>query len=215
MKKNVLAIVLSLFIPFSLISCSKSPEVEENKVSNSSSVSNNSTSSEKDNNSTTETDSKKDTEENTEENTEKNFEKEENAKIYYYDAISDKIVYINKAITVNDDDAATALINELKKSPNNDISPSLSSEIVLNSSTLDAEKSTISLDLSSNFVSAQNLGAGAESSTLTAICNTFGSYFNVENVEITLDGKPYSSGHILMNEGETFKVNLNDAVELK
>ena len=211
MKKNVLAIVLSLFIPFSLISCSKSPEVEENKVSNSSSVSNNSTSSEKDNNSTTETDSKKDTEENTE----KNFEKEENAKIYYYDAISDKIVYINKAITVKDDDAATALINELKKSANNDISPSLSSEIVLNSSTLDAEKSTISLDFSSNFVSAQNLGAGAESSTLTAICNTFGSYFNVENVEITLDGKPYSSGHILMNEGETFKVNLNDAVELK
>lgn len=210
MKKNVLAIVLSLFIPFSLISCSKSPEVEENKVSNSS-VNNNSTSSEKDNNSTTETDSKKDNEENTEKNT----EKEENAKIYYYDVVSDKIVYINKAITVKDNDAATSLINELKKSPNSDISPSLSSEIALNSSTLDAEKSTITLDFSSNFVSAQNLGAGAESSTLTAICNTFGSYFNVENVEITLDGKPYSSGHILMNEGETFKVNLNDAVELK
>ena len=129
--------------------------------------------------------------------------------------MSDNIVYINSIIEVEGDQSANALINELKKSPNEDIQPALSSDITLNSYTIDNENSIITLDFSSNFVSAQNLGAGAESSTLAAICNTFGSYFNVENVIITLDGKPYSSGHILMTEGETFKVDLTNPVELK
>ncbi|MDV4151280.1 GerMN domain-containing protein [Clostridium sp. AL.422] len=203
MKKNIIAIFLSLLIPFSLISCSKSSEVknnEENNVSNSSSVNNNDTSSENKN-------TKKDIDPDT--------EKEENAKIYYYDVVSDKIVYINTTITVKDDNEVITLIDELKKSPNADISPSLSSEITLNSYVLNTEKSTITLDFSSNFVGSQNLGSGAESRTLTAISNTFGDYFNIENVVITLDGAPYSSGHILMNEGEAFKVNLGDTIELK
>lgn len=189
MKKTVLAILLSLLIPFSLISCKESSENGKSKenTANSSSVNNNV----------------------------KDAEKEEKANIYYYDAVADKIVYINTTIKVKDDDAVTSLIDELKKSPNSDISSSLSSEIKLISSNLDTEKSTITLDFSSNFVNAQNLGSGAESSTLTAICNTFGNYFNIENVIITLEEKPYSSGHILMDEGEAFKVNLNDAIELK
>lgn len=206
MKKNVLAILLSLLIPFSLISCTKSSDNGKNKENtvNNSSVNNNSTSSEEKNSNNDSNNS------NIED-----AEKEEQANIYYYDVVTDKIVYINTTIKVKDDDSITSLVDELKKSPNSDISPSLSSEIKLISSNLDTKKSTITLDFSSNFVNAQNLGAGAESSTLTAICNTFGSYFNVENVIITLEGKPYSSGHILMNESEAFKVNLDNVIELK
>ena len=209
MKKNILAILISLFIPFSLISCTESSENgtnKEDKINNVSSA-NNSTSSEENNSNTTEKD--------TENNIEKDTEKEENTNIYYYDAISDKIVYINTTIKIKNDNATTPLIDKLKEAPNSDISPSLSSEVTLNSYNLDTNKSTITIDFSSNFVSAQNLGSGAESRTITAICNTFGSYFNVENVIITLDGLPYSSGHILMNEGEAFKVNLDNTVELK
>lgn len=209
MKKNLLAISLSLLIPFSLISCSKSTEAgqnEDNKVNNSTTI-NNGTSSEKENETTNEKDNEKVNNTDT--------EKKEAVKVYYYDVVSDKIVYINTTINVNGNNASELLVDELKKSPGTDISPSLSSEITLNSSNLDKDKSTITLDLSSNFVSAQNLGGGAESSTLKAITNTFGDYFDVENVVITLDGKPYLSGHILMNEGEAFKVNLEDAVELK
>ena len=207
MKKNILAILLSLFIPFSLISCkniSENGAPQENKVNNSASANNDSTSSKNNNSDTSEKDSNKES------------EKEEKANIYYYDAISDKIVYINTTIEASkEDEAVSSLINELKKSPNTDVAASLSSEITLNSWKLDSDNSTIILDFSSNFVSSQNLGGGAESSTITAICNTFGSYFNVENIIMTLDGKPYTSGHILMNEGEAFKVNLKDAEELK
>ena len=216
MKNFLLAISLFLLIPITLISCSKSAKntkSEENKVSNSSSVNNNA-SSEKDN----KTNDKKDNETNKKDNEivdKKDTEKQVNAKIYYYDAVSDKIVYINKTINITDDNVAKVLVDELKKSPNAEISPSISNEITLNSSSLNKEKSTIAIDFSSNFVTAQGLGGGSEYSILTAIVNTFGSYFNVENVLITLDGKPYSSGHILMSEGESFKVNLDNTIELK
>ncbi len=218
MKKFLLAISLSLLIPMTLISCSKSAKntkSEENKVSNSSSVNNNNNaSSEKDNNTNDKKDNETDEKDN--ETVDKNdTEKQVNAKIYYYDAVSDKIVYINKTINVTDDNVAKILVDELKKSPNAEISPSISNEITLNSSSLNKEKSTIAIDFSSNFVTAQGLGGGSEYSILTAIVNTFGSYFNVENVLITLDGKPYSSGHILMSEGESFKVNLGNTIELK
>ena len=201
MKKSLLAISLSLLIPFSLISCTKSTEAgqnEDNKVNNSTIV-NNSTRSDEDNETVDNTDA----------------EKKEDIKVYYYDAVSDRIVYINTTINVKGNNASELLVDELKKSPSTDISPSLSSEITLNASNLHKDKSTITLDFSSNFVSAQNLGGGAESSTLKAITNTFGDYFDVEHVIITLDGNPYSSGHILMNDGEAFKVNLEDAIELK
>lgn len=209
MKKKILAILLSLSIPFSLISCKDSSEKikdDGNKVNTSTNVVDKETTSkdknDNDNN-------------NNKENESKESVKEANAKIYYYDVVTDKIVYINKVIKIEDNKTATALVNELKKSPNDDISPSISSEIILNSANVDKDTSTITVDFSSNFVSAQNLGAGAESSTLTAICNTFGSYFNVDNVIITLDGKPYSSGHILKAEGEAFKVDLKSSIELK
>lgn len=202
MKKKLIIILLSLSIPFSMISCKNNTNNVTNEGNNNSTISDNSTTSQAE-----------EKEEEKHEDLDEN--KEKNAKIYYYDVVSDKIVYINSIIEVEGDQSANALINELKKSPNEDIQPALSSDITLNSYTIDNENSIITLDFSSNFVSAQNLGAGAESSTLAAICNTFGSYFNVENVIITLDGKPYSSGHILMTEGETFKVDLNNAVELK
>lgn len=207
MKKKILAILLSLSIPFSLISCKNPSEKikdDGNKVNTSTNVVDKETTS-KDKNDN----------DNNKENESKESVKEANAKIYYYDVVTDKVVYINKVIEIEDNKTATALVNELKKSPNDDISPSISSEIILNSANVDKDTSTITVDFSSNFVRAQNLGAGAESSTLTAICNTFGSYFNVDNVIITLDGKPYSSGHILKAEGEAFKVDLKSSIELK
>ena len=195
MKRNISILLLSLIIPLFLISCSNTSKINTTKESeeNNSSI-NNGTSAEN--------------------NTDSNIEKEESAKIYYYDAISDKIVYINKSIKYTGDNIVPTLIDELKKSPNSDIPPSISNDIVLNSYNIDNDKSTITLDFSSNFASNQNLGSRAESNAITAICNTFGSYFNIENVIITLDGNPYSSGHIYMNEGEAFKVNLSDSIEL-
>ncbi|MDI9215346.1 GerMN domain-containing protein [Clostridium tertium] len=207
MKKRILAILISLSIPFSMISCGA--EANSNKNNTASNISNNEATliDEEDNiNDNTQSD-KYDISNSNETIT-------DNANIYYYDVVTDKIVYISKTIEIKDKAVATALVKELKKAPSEEIASALNSDISLNSAKVDSENDTIKLDFSSNFVEAQNLGSGPESSTLTAICNTFGDYFNVSKVIITLDGKPYTSGHISMKDGDIFKVNLDNTFEL-
>ena len=205
MKKKIIATVLSLSLPFLLLACTSDNDKEN--LTNKPNI--------KD-----QTDNDTNEEINNEETNNKETNKKdevitEDANIYYYDVVTDRIVYINKTITIKDKAVGTALVNELKTSPGNDISPAIADEINLKSATLDKENDIITLDFSSNFVSAQNLGGGSESQTLSAICNTFGDYYDVNNVIITIEGKPYSSGHILMKEGEPFKVNLENITELK
>lgn len=205
MKKKVLATILSLSLPFLLIACTDSNK-EEN-LSNKPTI-------EEETTTTTPTTNDEKNNEDVDNANNKDEAKEEDVNLYYYDVITDKIVYINKTITIKGKAVGTALVNALKESPNSDISPSIANEITLKSAKLDKENDTISLDFSANFISAQNLGSGAESKTLTAICNTFGDYYDINNVIITLEGKPYSSGHILMSEGEAFKVNLENTSKL-
>lgn len=136
------------------------------------------------------------------------------ANIYYYDIISDKIVYTKNNINIENKAVAKALIKELKTSPNSSIRESINENIDIISAKVVKEKDLIILDFTENFVSAQNLGSGPEGQTLTAIVNTFGDFFSVNNVKITLKGKPYSSGHIALEENDSFKVNLNNTIEL-
>lgn len=206
MKKKLLALFITTIFSISLISCSKTtPEndnIDNTPITESSDKENDKVSTPSESNDSSSI----------------NNENEiltESANIYYYDVVNDKIVYLSKTIEIKNKEVATALVNELKKSPTEDISPVISSNITLKSATLDKASDTIKLDFSSNFVIEQNLGAGTESSTLKAICNTFGDYFNVSKVIITLDGKPYSSGHIIKAEGEAFDVDLNNSTELK
>lgn len=201
MNKKFTAIIISLLIGFSMVSCQNGDK--DNNISeknNTGSFSNNNDDSKNNINNS---------------NNESSEIVSDDARIYYYDVVIDKIVYINKTIEIKDKATATALINELKKSPNSDISPAISNDISLISAKVNDENDTITLNFSSNFVEAQNLGSGAETNTLKAICNTFGDYFNVSNVIINLDDKPYTSGHILMKDGDSFKVDTNNSIELK
>lgn len=61
-------------------------------------------------------------------------------------------------------------------------------------------------DFSKEFISDMNLGAGYESMILQCIANTLGRYYSAEKVLLTVDNKPYSSGHIILKKGEALKV---------
>ncbi|OJF92589.1 GerMN domain-containing protein [Alkalibacterium sp. 20] len=52
-----------------------------------------------------------------------------------------------------------------------------------------------------------NAGSGVEAMILQGIVNTIGEYYGVEDVLTTVDNEPYESGHILMEEGETWSVD--------
>jgi hypothetical protein len=60
------------------------------------------------------------------------------------------------------------------------------------------------IDFSEQFVTEMNAGTAKESGVLMSVSNTVGFYCQVQKVIITIDGGPYSSGHILMEEGEAF-----------
>lgn len=66
----------------------------------------------------------------------------------------------------------------------------------------------VHVDFSKEFIDDMNLGAGYESMILQCIANTLGRYYSVEKVLLTIDNKPYSSGHIILKKGETLKVNI-------
>lgn len=74
------------------------------------------------------------------------------------------------------------------------------------------ENNIVHVDFSKELVNDMNAGAGYESLILQSITNTLGNYYGVEEVLITMEGKPYESGHILMNEGETLRVNYANVV---
>lgn len=89
----------------------------------------------------------------------------------------------------------------------------MSANTVLNDLWLDPGSDVANIDFSKQFVTEMNAGTTKESGVLRSVTNTIGYYFQVQKVIITLDGEPYSSGHILMKEGESFDTTYQNEVE--
>lgn len=75
------------------------------------------------------------------------------------------------------------------------------------------EDGIVYIDFSSELVTEMNAGAGYEGLILQSIANTLGIYYGADRVYITVDTKPYESGHILMEKGETLRVDLSNVAE--
>lgn len=89
----------------------------------------------------------------------------------------------------------------------------LISENTLINSLYRGDDNIVYVDFSKDLVKDMNLGAGFESLVLQCITNTLGIYYSTEEVYITVDGKPYESGHIQLKKGETFMVNTDQVSE--
>lgn len=61
------------------------------------------------------------------------------------------------------------------------------------------------VDMSEDYA-YMNYGAGSEWLALKSLANTIGNYYEVSEVVVTINGEPYSSGHILFESGEGIKV---------
>lgn len=213
MKKKFLVILSVLTFSLTLISCNQKIETPniEFESSKTDTIDPKPNSSDNDNNTnTTNTTEEKDTDPNT------STVKKENksVRLYFYNFENDTIVYYDDTIEVTDKAVTNALINALKHPSKASVTPIIPESINISSAKLDKENNLFTVDFTPNFVSEMNLGSGSESKVLKAIVNTIGYNYEVDNVMITLGGKPYSSGHILMSEGESFKVSLEDAIKL-
>jgi hypothetical protein len=60
-----------------------------------------------------------------------------------------------------------------------------------------------------------NSGTGLESMIIQSIVNSLGDYYNTDKVYISINGKPYESGHFALKAGECFYVNYKNVEKYK
>lgn len=127
---------------------------------------------------------------------------------FYYPNINDSINYItNKEISFNTNDLTKALMEKnFKEATNENVGNLISPNTKIKSLYLNKDN-MVYLDFSKEFTEDMKVGAGYEGQILQCITNTVGDYYMVKKVYITVEGEPYSSGHILMKKGEAFIVD--------
>lgn len=138
-------------------------------------------------------------------------------RFFFPDFENDKIVFITRPVEImTNQDMKYKFQKELKTIPDGSkLTKVLTPGAEVLGTTVDEAKSTATVDLSSKFVSEMNAGTGMEGLILNSIVSTFGNYYQVNKVIITVEGKPYSSGHIIMKPGEAMSVDTSKAVEYK
>jgi len=138
-------------------------------------------------------------------------------RFYFPEFSKERIVYIDRNVDINSNqDMKFKFQKELKTIPSGGgLSAVLTKNTQILSCKVDDSKGIVTVDLSSDFIKEMNAGSSFESMLLKSITNTFGGYYGVTKVIITVGGKPYSSGHILMGTGEYFTVENKGIKEYK
>jgi hypothetical protein len=119
------------------------------------------------------------------------------------DATSVELVYATNQITR---DVLAAALKNVAAAPGGHV---IGPNVTINSLAL-SDDGRVHVDFSQEFVSEMNAGSSAESLILQGVVNTIGEYYGVQEVYLTVAGKPYESGHILMGEGQYFTVDYSD-----
>lgn len=133
---------------------------------------------------------------------------------YYPSGTDEKIYYKIKPVSFKTNDEAKKILETAyRESVGEDFGRVFTEKTKVNKLKLD--KGIVTIDLSKEFISEMNAGALFEGKILQSLTNTLGHYYNAEKVMITVEGKPYESGHILMKENEFFKVKFEGTEQIK
>jgi len=129
-------------------------------------------------------------------------------RFYYPNINDDTIYYVTKNVSFSTNDITrTKLEAEYKTVPAN-LGKVLTTNAKIKSLYL-GSNDTLYVDFSKQLVTEMNAGSGYESMILQSITNTLGGYYGVNKVYLTVEENPYSSGHIYMQKGETFKTDFS------
>lgn len=120
--------------------------------------------------------------------------------LFYPDIDGINLKTIDVQVSFNTNDEAKDIIEQTIKDLS--VYEILNKNTKINNLYFDEEENSVHLDLSKEFTTEMNAGAGIEGLILQSVANTLGTYYGVQNIFLTIDGEPYESGHILLNEGE-------------
>ncbi|MDW8800311.1 GerMN domain-containing protein [Clostridium sp. A1-XYC3] len=136
-------------------------------------------------------------------------------KFYYPMPAEDKIGEKKVVASFKTNDETKAFFEKnFKKAPNSSTTPLITANTKINKLYLNESENKVYVDFSKEFISITNKGTYTEMSVLTSVTNTLGNYYNVGQVCITIEGKPYTSGHIIKKSGEAFDVDYKNIVSL-
>ena len=127
--------------------------------------------------------------------------------LFFYPNINeDQMYYTNKEVVFHTNDITKI---ELEKAYKENVPETMNSVLTKNTKikSLYLNKDNhLYIDLNQAFLTELVAGSGVEAMILQSMVNTFGHYYGVKKVMLTIENKPYSSGHISMNKGEFFTV---------
>lgn len=146
---------------------------------------------------------------------EKNIPFTQPVRFYFPDVAADKIYYIDRTLTFNTNDITKSTLEKnFKEFTQKNFDKIIGPNVQIKSLYLNKDN-RVYIDFSKEFVLEMNAGSGYEAMILQCITNTIGGYYVAQEVYITVEGEPYSSGHIAMEKGEAFKVDYEGAIEYK
>lgn len=133
--------------------------------------------------------------------------------LYYPDADGITIHAVDVQISFNTNEEPKDIIEKNVKDLS--VYEVLGPNTKINDLYFDEQGNSVHIDLSKEFVTEMNAGSGFEAMILQCLTNTLGDYYQVEEVYITIDGGPYESGHIIIEEGEAYKVDYTNVKTTK
>lgn len=147
---------------------------------------------------------------------ENNARVQQTIKFYYPEFLKDKLVYFESQETFETNHNIADTFEKFFKSPPGDsLTLLMSPNTKINKLYVDLQEYKVHVDFSKEFVSEMNAGTSLEAMILKCVTNTLGNYYNVDKIYISIDGAPYSSGHVQMNEGDNFYVDYDNISEYK
>ena len=140
-------------------------------------------------------------------------------KFYYPNLDKDKYYFVEANVEFKTNDITRQVLENTYKANYTDgmknlgIGNVLTQNSKINSLFLD-KYMTVHIDLNKAFKTEMNAGSYYETMLLNSVVDTFGAYYGADKVIITIDGKNYSSGHIVLQNGEYLKTDFSKAIKL-
>lgn len=132
---------------------------------------------------------------------------------FFYPLYSNlKSIYLEDKILFHTNQRIESIFEEkLKNPPSADLIAPLLDNMKINSIHFDRNSNwTVKVDFSEEFLVGMNSGTALEHEILKSIVNTFGKFYDTERVYISINGRPYESGHIGLKNEEAFLVDTDE-----
>ncbi len=138
----------------------------------------------------------------------------QSVRFFYPNVNDDKLYFKDREISFYTNDITRIVLTAAYKEQIPEMPSRVFSENTKINSLYLNQDGMLYIDLSKEFVTEMNAGSGYEAMILQSVTNTFGSYYDVSRVLLTIDTRLYESDHIALTKGEYLSVNMDNSVPL-